>query len=237
MRSLLNQKAWEEIQKHKSEVKAGDYKFIESISIGDMLLANAILELLISAKVDVTRNLTVIPSGWFAGSAFIPTLWKKQGVNINSILSNRKIREVEDSCFWSIQNIGSGVLVIEGHINTIGSYSFSYLKGVSRVEFEEGLGEIGSVCFHGCRLDGTDIILPNSIERLGGYCFQNSQVHSIYIPQSVKMIDGNVGDETTVIKYGGSRDELAETLAVTTTLGIDKFEQYHHGNVIYNSQS
>ena len=237
MRSLLNQKAWEEIQKHKSEVKAGDYKFIERISIGDRLLANAMLELLISAKVDVTRNLTVIPSNWFAGSAFITPLWKRQGVNINSILSNRKIREVEDSCFWSIQNIGSGALVIGGHINTIGSDSFSYLKGVSCVEFEEGLSEIGSWCFQSCQLGGADIILPNSIERLGSYCFQNSRVHSIYIPQSVKMIDGNVGDETTVIKYGGSRDELAEALAVTTTLGIDKFEQYHHGNVIYNSQS
>lgn len=236
MRSLLDQEMWEELEKHKSDIVAGDYKFIERISIGDRLFANAILELLISAKVDVTRNLTGIPSGWFKGTVFYPKLWNYRGVDINSILSNRKIQDIGDSCFSIIRNTGSDELIIESHIDTIGESSFSYLSDVSGVRFEEGLRKIGPWCFRHCQLDHADIILPSSIKYVGGYCFSDSHIRSIYIPRGVEIMTGDVGDDTTTIEYGGSRDELAEVFSKGTTLKIEEFELYHRGNVVYNVQ-
>ncbi len=72
----------------------------------------------------------------------------------------------------------------------IGDRAFSDCTSLEEIKFPESLKTIGSGAFDGCKSLVKADLTPN-IETIGSAAFRSTALKSVYIPKSVKAIDGN----------------------------------------------
>ena len=58
------------------------------------------------------------------------------------------------------------------NLEIIGGNAFGQCKSLSNIEFPEGLKKLNNDAFKGAKL--TSIVLPNSLDEIGGQCFREN---------------------------------------------------------------
>ncbi|MBO6215822.1 MAG: DUF4214 domain-containing protein, partial [Lachnospiraceae bacterium] len=95
------------------------------------------------------------------------------------------VSQVPDFAFQNVDTIKS--VTIPGNVATIGEYAFYNAKNIAAVNISSGVKVIGAYAFEGA---GTDLgesglewlLLPNTIEYIGEYAFNNTWFRWIEIP-------------------------------------------------------
>ncbi|EAY06525.1 surface antigen BspA-like [Trichomonas vaginalis G3] len=107
-------------------------------------------------------------------------------LDITFILS--KIKHIPANCFYCVQK--AEAIVIHSNIDYIEDYAFFGASCINSLEIEEGIKRIGRFSFSG--LEITSLILPDSLNYIGEYCFSSCD----------KLINVKVGKRVTYIPEG-----------------------------------
>ena len=108
--------------------------------------------------------------------------------------------------------------VVPETVKAIGGYAFGSCTSLSSVTLNEGLKEIGYNAFSKARLGNgypciTELVLPESLEYIGGYAFRGLSLNKIIIPAGVKEIKS----------FAFAYSKISE---VTLNEGVEKIGNY-----------
>lgn len=161
-------------------------------------------------KVEIPQTVTNIGDGIFYRSS------------VEEVRLPDGITEVGESMFYGCTQL-KNVYIPEG-VTKIGEYAFCECKSLKNIDFlPSTVTEIGQDAFSECtRLE--TVIIPQNVETLGreafygcnhiekvvlsskiteipAWCFSDSVIEELYIPEGVKKIDGNAFDKNILVAY------------------------------------
>ena len=179
-------------------------------------------------KEDVTYSVTSIGSSAFANSN-----------SIVSVSIPESVTTIENKAFYYCENLID--VTIMGSLTKLGDYAFQYCTKLENLTFVGGLTNIGMAAISHCNML-KEVSLPEGVEVIDEYVFDNSGIESIVIPASVTSI-GNYafngcaslkeiivadGANTLSLGYNGSFGLFSSCPLETIYLGR---------NINYNSNS
>jgi len=99
--------------------------------------------------------------------------------NVNSLILSRGLTQIPDDCFQYMYKLEK--LVIPSNIKKIGNRAFFMCTGVKTLTIEEGVETIGDNAFDYFESLQGDLIIPDSVTKLGTASFKNSPLIDGYI--------------------------------------------------------
>ena len=209
-----------------------DYETVTELDIPEAINGTTITGIFDSAfsrcselkSVAIPKGVTSIGGSAFSGCIRLETIYYKGDLENwceISGLSNMM------SPSWTLYIDGKkveGELVVPDGVTSIGSFSFSYCKGLISVTIPNSVTSIGGGAFYncagltsvtignsvtsisdsafsGCR-NLTSVTIPDSVTSIGDFAFYNcTRLASVTIPDSVKSIGGSAFDGCNSLKY------------------------------------
>ena len=176
-----------------------DYETVTELDIPETINGTTITGIFDSAfsrcselkSVAIPKGVTSIGGSAFSGCIRLETIYYKGNLQNwceISGLSNMM------SPSWTLHIDGKkveGELVIPDGVTSIGSFAFSYCKGLTSVTIPNSVTSIGGGAFYNCA-GLTSVTIGNSVTSIGDFAFYNcTRLASVTIPDSVTSIGGS----------------------------------------------
>ena len=140
---------------------------------------------------------TLYPSGKVSGKVLIPSVVGEKNViaigsnafayqRIESVIIPDTVRRIGKSAFEGCHTLK--VVVLPLSMATIGEAAFMNCDKLSRIELPYKLETIAPRLFNGCK-SLTGINIPDSVVSIGREAFRGCPLNSVFIPDSVRMIE------------------------------------------------
>lgn len=103
---------------------------------------------------------------------------------LESIDIPKGIKNIPSYCFYECYNLKD--ITLPSSIEFIGDDAFTYCQNIENVKIPEGVKYIYSEAFYGCKIN--QLLLPSSLEKIGGWAFGISELKELILPVSLKEI-------------------------------------------------
>lgn len=131
--------------------------------------------------------------------------------------SSTKKTEVSGNIFWGCKNLET--VRLPASMTTIGSGMFSGCESLRSITLPEGITEIGESAFAGCS-SLTELTIPDSVTAIRKGAFDNIEVKSLVIPDSVTTLECSFGlcSKLEYLHLSNALTEISNQLLVYTDI-------------------
>ena len=109
-------------------------------------------------------------------------------ISLEYIRIPASVREIEVCCFSECKNLKTVIFADGSALKKLGYGAFEGCLSLSNINLPATLTALGSNLFRRCE-SLEQIIIPYGVQKIGSYCFAESGLTSISIPESVLSID------------------------------------------------
>lgn len=204
---ILYNKDMSELKVYPAEKKGDVYVFPDTVTaIGSRAFAMTThLE-----KVDIPQTVTNIGYGVFKGSSVeevrLPDGITEVGENmfsgctqLRNVYIPEGVTKINEYAFYKCTRL-KNIDFLPSSVTEIGEDAFSDCRNLETVIIPRSVETLGREAFFGCN-HIEKVVLSSKVTEIPSWCFSESVIEELYIPEGVKKINGNAFDKNILVAY------------------------------------